>query len=51
MKFKNPWTDGSLDSAEQEFLKKALWQFYIIRNGGDVLNLGSYNDSKVLDFI
>ena len=51
MKFKNPWTDGSLDSAEQEFLKKALWQFYIIRNGGDALNLGSYNDPKVLDFI
>ena len=51
MKFKNPWTDGSLKPEEQEFLKKALWQFYIIRNGGDVLNLGSYNDPKVLDFI
>lgn len=25
MKFKNPWTDGSLNNAEAEFLKKALW--------------------------
>jgi hypothetical protein len=25
MKFKNPWTDGSLDPAEAKFLKQALY--------------------------
>lgn len=51
MKFKNPWTDGSLDEAEATFLKKALYQFYLIRNKGNALGFKGYDDPEIPKFI
>ena len=51
MKFKNPWTDGSLDPAEAKFLKQALYQFYLIRNRGNALNFKGYDDPEIPKFI
>ena len=52
MRFKNPFTDGSLDEAERKFLKNALYQFYLLRNKGkDVLGLGGPDTEEVAKHI
>ena len=52
LRFKNPWTDGSLKPEEAKFLKQALYQFYLIRNKGtDVHGFGSYDSPAIPKFI
>ena len=52
MTFKNPWTDTSLKEHQKVFLKKALFQFYIIRNNNqNPLGFKDYDDPEIPNFI
>lgn len=50
MVFKNPYEDPNLDVDERDFLKKILYQFYLIRNGfRNVKGYSGYDDSKIAE--
>jgi hypothetical protein len=52
MRFKNPFTDGSLNNDEKIFLKKAIWTFYLIRNDfKDAMELGGYDTEEFQNFV
>lgn len=52
MRFKNPFTDPSLNEAEKTFLKKTLWSFYLIRNNfTDVKKLEGPNSEEFQKFV
>lgn len=47
MRFKNPYTDPSLNESERQFIKKVTYQLYLIRNGfEDVKELGGYDKTE-----
>lgn len=56
MRFKNPWTDDSLQPHEREFLKQALFSFAQVRarmfpGKETILPFSTYNDPKIPEFI